>query len=168
MTKNTPELLYFSEMKGHNLNYHHSGDAGIDLPIWDERLENGELGYYGSIKLPPRGSITLKTGVHIAIPEGNFGFLDSRSSTSKKKLDLLCRVIDEPFRGNMRLAIINLSDSESVTISNGDELFQIVIMPYTRVKTVNTGSYFDFLQQAGDTSRGSEGFGSKERKKGGE
>ena len=103
--------------------------------------------------------------MYVAIPEGHFGFLDSRSGTSKKKLDLLCRIIDQPYRGNIRLAIINLNPDEYVTIENGDELFQIVIIPYTKVKTMGFDSLEEFLAYAGDTSRGAEGFGSKERNK---
>lgn len=158
------ELPYYSEMNNHELQYHHEGDAGLDLPIWDERLENGELGFLGYINLPPGGSITLKTGVHLAIPKENVGLLDSRSGTSKKKLDLLCRVIDEPFRGNISLAIINLGDKD-VQICNGDELFQIVILPYTKVGPTKFNSYKEFLEYSGETSRGSDGFGSKEKKR---
>ncbi len=154
-------LHYYSE-SGTRVEYHHDGDAGLDLPIYDARLENGEISSGGSIRLGSLGSVTLKTGVHLAIPEGHFGFLDSRSGTSKKRLDLLCRTIDSPFRGNIRVAIINLN-TEPVTISNGDELFQIVIMPYTKVTPIRHGSYEQFIQFSGMTERGEDGFGSKER-----
>jgi len=163
--KELPELPYYSE-SGKLVEYHHDGDAGLDLPIWDEGLNNGEKGFHGKVSLDTNESVTLKTGVYVAIPEGHFGFLDSRSGTSKKKLDLLCRIIDQPYRGNIRLAIINLNPDEYVTIENGDELFQIVIIPYTKVKTMGFDSLEEFLAYAGNTERGADGFGSKERNKG--
>lgn len=161
--KELPELPYFNEFNT-DIEYHHDGDAGIDLAIWDTRLNNGEISTNGYIDLKPRESATLKTGLHLAIPENHFGFLDSRSSTSKKKLDLLCRTIDSPFRGNIRLAIINLG-TETVRITNGDELFQIIIMPYAKVSSKRFNTLEDFMDYAGETSRGDKGFGSKELNK---
>lgn len=161
---NLPVLDYFCEIPDFDLTYHHEEDAGLDLPIYDERLTNGELSHTGSYILMPGQAVTLKTGVHMGIPKGHYGFLDSRSGTSKKKLDLLCRIIDSPFRGNIRVAIINLSEF-NVTISNKDELFQIVIQEYAKVKPVKHNSIDDFMSAAGETARGADGFGSKEAKK---
>lgn len=164
MSKSIPELPYYCAMPNHHVKYHHDGDAGLDLPIWDEKLTNGELSTDGTYLLKAGESITLKTGIYMAIPEGHYGLLDSRSGTSKKKLDLLCRIIDSPFRGNIRVAIINLN-KEDVLIRNGDELFQIVVQEYKKVKPVHFDSLEAFLEYAGNTERGADGFGSKERKK---
>lgn len=164
ITTNHVELPYYCEIPGFNLEYHHDDDAGLDLPIWDERLTNGEFSTTGSMILDSLQSVTLKTGVHVAIKRGEYGLLDSRSGTSKKKLDLLCRIIDSPYRGNIRLAIINLN-TEPVTISNRDELFQIVIQKYCKKQTRKFDTYEEFIAYAGDTDRGQEGFGSKERNK---
>lgn len=160
------ELHYYSE-SGRPVKYHHEEDAGLDLPIWDARLSNGEFSNTGSITLAPGESATLKTGVHLGIPQGHYGLLDSRSSTSKLKLDLLCHTIDSPFRGNIRVAFIN-NGTEPVTISHGDELFQIIIKKYEKANTIGHSSYEEFLIAAGETTRGEEGFGSKERNQKGE
>jgi deoxyuridine 5'-triphosphate nucleotidohydrolase len=160
---NHVELPYYCAIPEFNLEYHHNDDAGLDLPIWDERLTNGELSTTGSITLASLQGITLKTGIHMAIPKGHYGLLDSRSSTSKKRLDLLCRIIDSPFRGNIRVAIINLNN-HPVTVSNKDELFQIIIQKYTKKQPIRFETYEEFLAYAGTTKRGQDGFGSKERK----
>lgn len=160
-----PVLDYFCAIPDFHLEYHHGDDAGLDLPIYDEKLCNGELSLTDSYNLMPGESVTLKTGVFMGIPKGHYGFLDSRSSTSKKKLDLLCRIIDSPFRGNIRVAIINLG-KEPVTICNGDELFQIVIQEYAKVKPMKHSSLDGFMNAAGRTARGESGFGSKELKGG--
>lgn len=154
-------MHYYSE-SGKPLNYHHEDDAGLDLPIWDDKLTNGELSTDGTFVLHPQQSIMLKTGVHLAIPKGHYGLLDSRSGTSKLKLDLLCRTIDSSFRGNLRVAFVN-TGTEPVTITNGSELFQIVIKEYTKVQPASHLTYEQFIQCAGDTERGADGFGSKER-----
>lgn len=156
-------ITYYFSQSGKEINYHHKDDAGIDLPIWDERLENGEISDTGYIDLYPQQSITLKTGIHIGIPEGHYGLLDSRSSTSKLKLDLLCRTIDNPFRGNIRVAFANVG-TEFVRIKNGDELFQIIIQEYVKADLQPCSSLEQFMELAGETARGADGFGSKERK----
>ena len=147
-------LPYYSE-SGYELFYGHDGDAGLDLPIWDDR-------YPENITLAPGESITIKTGVYMKIPEGNYGFLDTRSSTSKIKLDLLCRTIDEPYTGNIRLALINLN-SRAVTIHQGQCVAQIIIKPYTKVDPNKHNSLEDFLAEVGETTRGDNGFGSTGR-----
>ena len=152
---------YFSE-SGKKLAYHHADDAGIDLPIWDDKLVNGEISDTGYVDLGPQESVTLKTGIHLGIEKGHYGFLDSRSSTSKLKLDLLCRIIDSPFRGNIRVAFTN-TGFETVRIHNGAELFQIVIQEYSKANLSQCHSLEEFMELAGETTRGAEGFGSKER-----
>lgn len=147
-------LPYYSE-SGYELFYGHDGDAGLDLPIWDDRFPK-------EIVMTPGMSLTLKTGVYMKIPENNYGFLDTRSSTSKIKLDLLCRTIDEPYTGNIRLALINLN-TEPVTINQGQCVAQIIIKPYTKVTPIPSPDLEDFLAQVGETTRGDKGFGSTGR-----
>jgi deoxyuridine 5'-triphosphate nucleotidohydrolase len=147
-------LPYYSE-SGYKLFYGHDGDAGLDLPIWDERFPQ-------EITFQPMEAITLKTGIHMKIPVGNYGFLDTRSSTSKIKLDLLCRTIDEPYTGNIRLALINLNQ-EPVTIKQGQCVAQIIIKEYTKVAPQKHDSLEDFLASVGETTRGDKGFGSTGR-----
>ncbi|AGR46808.1 deoxyUTP pyrophosphatase [Bacillus phage JL] len=161
-----PELPYFSDIPGYQLKYHHDGDAGIDLPIFDERLLDGEFSTEGFVDIHPGCSYTLKTGIHMAIPQSHYGMLDTRSGTSKLKMTLLCRTIDEPFRGNIRLALHNVG-TETVRVANYDELAQMVIKRYTKAVPKGFATYGEFLEYAGNTARGQEGFGSKERNLGG-
>jgi deoxyuridine 5'-triphosphate nucleotidohydrolase len=145
---------YYSE-SGYELFYGHDGDAGLDLPVWDKDFSE-------EITIEPGESLKIKTGIHMKIPKDNFGFLDTRSSTSKLKLDLLCRTIDEPYTGNIRLSLINLN-KEPVTIRQGQCIAQIIIKPYTKVGPNRHKSLEDFLESAGETTRGDKGFGSTGR-----
>lgn len=157
-----PVIPYYCEVPDYEMKFAKDGDAGYDLPIWDDRLNNGEWGENGEITLQPMESKTIKTGVYMGIPNGKYGDLDSRSGTSKAKLILLCHTIDSPYIGNIRLAILNLN-TEPVTIKNGQSLFQIVIKDYTEAFTYRCKSKEDFLDIVGETSRGSKGFGSTGR-----
>lgn len=182
-------LPYYSE-SGYELFYGHDGDAGLDLPLWDARLtkeyksalEATQAGLSErqleaieksissdkakmeavSITLAPMEALTVKTGVYMKIPDDNYGFLDTRSSTSKIKLDLLCRTIDEPYTGNIRLALINLNQ-KPVTVKMGQCVAQIIIKPYTKTEPVPFKNLEGFLKYTGETTRGDKGFGSTGR-----
>lgn len=158
---NTPALNFYSE-SGIEPFYGTEDSAGLDLPIWDERLKNGYLSWDGEYTLQPMEALTVKTGVYMSIPEGHYGQLDTRSSTSKIKLDLLCHTIDSDYRGNIRLALINLN-TVPVTIKNGQSLAQIIIKKYEKVEPVKFESYDEFLENSKQTPRGDKGFGSTGR-----
>jgi len=97
----------------------------------------------------------LKTGIYVEMPETVLGFLDSRSSTSKLLLDLLCRTIDPDYRGNIRTVVTNVGEAP-VTVKRGEYLFQMVILP--RIKAVLTP--VDSPSDLSETVRGVSGFGS--------
>jgi deoxyuridine 5'-triphosphate nucleotidohydrolase len=152
-----PTIPFYSE-SGVGIFQATEGAAGLDLPVYDERLENGEWGNNGVLILKPMESKIIKTGVYMAIPDGCVGILDMRSSSSKKKLDLLCHTIDNDYRGNIRLSVINLN-SEPVTIKNGQSIAQIIILPRLFCKTQQVANV-DALPQ---TKRGDGGYGSTGR-----
>lgn len=145
-------LLYHTE-SGMPISFGTEHSAGLDLPYYDPDAE--------SITLQPGDRALLPTGISCEIPEGYFGLLDSRSSTSKKKLDLLCRIIDADYRGVIHLSVINHNDTP-VTIERGDYMFQMVITPYLKVHPAKVMD--KSLLSA--TERGSKGFGSTGNKKG--
>lgn len=140
-------MKYYSE-SGLELKYAKEGDAGLDLPFYDPEVE--------TITINPGEKQYLKTGMHIAIPNGCVGFLDSRSSTSKLNLDILCRTIDEGFRGNIKLCFMNLG-KEPVVVQRGDYLAQIIMLDLSKDRNMNKVSCIEDL---GQTERGMTEFGS--------
>jgi len=168
--KNVP---YYSEMPDFELKRAHEDDAGYDLPIWDERLVNGEWSHTGEYVLQQFESKKFKTGVHIGMPVGKiadfidirhrvYGQLDTRSGTSDHKLILLCHTIDAPYRGNIRLVLMNLNP-EPVTIKNGVSLAQIIFNPFgvdEQMKFIKCPTLNEFMEKAGNTLRGVNGFNS--------
>lgn len=174
------QLPYYSE-SGLEVFYGTEDSAGLDLPLWDARLTKRyqiakEIGLSeealdvllasitqeeiaeGEITLEPMGQFTVKTGVYMAIPKGHYGSLDTRSSTSKIRQDLLCHTIDADFRGNIRLAVINLN-TVPVTLKNGQSIAQIIIQKYEKVEPIKVNS----PEELEVTERGEGGFGSTGR-----
>jgi dUTP pyrophosphatase len=120
--------------------------AGIDIPFYDPELEE--------VTIEPGKRTMLKTGMYVEMPSHVFGLLDSRSSTSKLLLDLLCRTIDCDYRGNIRTVVINMGD-EPITVRRGEYLFQLILVPriYADLQPVGT------LEELTATERGEQGFG---------
>ena len=138
-------MRYFSE-SDLDIFYGTDGSAGIDLPFYVPEIDQ--------VTINPGESFQLKTGVYLEIPEGNVGILDSRSSTSKLKLDLLAHTIDSDFRGNIRVVVIN-NGTKPVTVFKGDYLAQIVIVPFYKANLARVNSVEDLSQ----TERGTGSFG---------
>ncbi|PWB39120.1 MAG: dUTP diphosphatase [Parcubacteria group bacterium] len=93
----------------------HPGDAGFDVSSLDDVL------------LPAGQRTVLKTGVAIAIPEGYWGNVRDRSGLAVKHgLHTLAGVVDSNYRGELVVAMINLSD-EDYQIKAGDRIAQLII-----------------------------------------
>lgn len=127
--------------------YAHDTDAGLDLTAVSlERDDYGNLVYH--------------TGLAIEIPDGYAGFLFPRSSVSKYDLSL-CNcvgVIDSAYRGEIILkfnylnSIVNCGHDRDI-YGKGDRVAQLIILPYPKIKLVET-------DELSDSDRGEGGFGS--------
>ena len=115
-------------------------DAGADL----RSTQSLDI-YPGETKL-------IDTGVAVKIPEGFAGFVFNRSGQGKKQIILLngVGVIDSDYRGNIKVALKNISD-DKYEINIGDRIAQLVIIPVITC---------DFVDSWNDTKRGTGGFGS--------
>lgn len=126
--------------------YAHDTDAGLDLTaVSTERDEYSNIVYH--------------TGLAIEIPDGYAGFLFPRSSVSKYDLSL-CNcvgVIDSAYRGEiiLKFNLMNwVKDVEDIRIYGvGDRVAQLIILPYPKIKLVETN-------ELSDSDRGEGGFGS--------
>ena len=97
----------------------------------------------------------VPTGIAIALPEGHEAQVRPRSGLAARHgLTVLNApgTIDADYRGEIQVLLVNLG-SESVVVSRGMRIAQLVIAPVVRAHIVETAS----LEK---TSRGSGGFGS--------
>lgn len=120
----------------------HAYDAGMDLrtPV--------------RVVVPKNGYAVIDTGVHVEIPSGMFGKLESKSGLNvNHSVVSLGGVIDSGYTGSIKAKLYNLSGNDYI-FERGDKVVQMIIQPCvipTNIKVV------DHLS---DTDRGSDGFGS--------
>ena len=105
--------------------------------------------------LPGRRKL-LPTGVSMAIPSGYYGRIADRSGNAfSLGLHVLAGVIDETFRGEIKVLLVNLSDVP-VEIKRGHRIAQIIITAISNLPLTQ-------VQELDSTDRGASGFGSSGR-----
>ena len=103
--------------------------------------------------LMPMDIKLFKTGLILEIPTGHYGRIAPRSGLAfKNGIDVMAGVIDEDYRGELGILLINLGKTEK-EIKIGDKIAQIIIEPYKKVD-------FLLVDDLSDTQRGTNGFGS--------
>lgn len=128
--------------------YHHSGDAGFDLVA----IESVEL-------LAGGGRALVATGFALAIPEGFAGFVLPRSGLAARH-GVTCAnspgLIDSGYRGEVKVALVNLDSRHDYEVRKGDRIAQLVVLtvPYVRYAEAANLS---------EAQRGEGGFGSSGR-----
>ena len=118
-----------------------SGAAGYDLCS----IDNATL-YAG-------GQITVSTGIRIKLPPGTYGRVAPRSGLAVKYgIDVLAGVIDEDYRGEVKVILINHGDKD-FNINCFDRIAQLVVEQIQSPEIKHVISL-------DDTDRGEGGFGS--------
>ncbi len=113
--------------------------AGIDEPMTFKPFER---------KLVP-------TGIIIELPHGYEAQVRPRSGMSIKHGITLVNcvgTIDEDYRGELKVPVINLSQEE-YTINPGDRIAQMIVAPVVKAQ-------IEVVETVGATNRASGGFGS--------
>ena len=124
-----------------------------------KRADEGAAGYdltsIENISIPPRSRSLISTGLSIQLPLYSYGRIAPRSGLSVKGLDVGAGVIDESFRGIVKVLLINNNDTVFV-VNVGDRIAQLLVEPiyYPDVETVSS------LEDLSSTIRGDGGFGS--------
>ena len=130
-------------------------DAGAYMPERAYRTDAGlDLRCREKVILWGGQSCVFDTGVHIELPRGCYGKIESKSGLNVKYGIVSCGgVIDEGYTGSIRVKLYNLSD-KSHEFEAGDKIAQLIIQPYI----VEDG--FELVETLTETPRGSNGFGS--------
>lgn len=124
--------------------YQTGGSSGMDLRAWLEK----------PLIMNPMARQLVPTGVYIALPEGHEAQVRPRSGMALKKgLTVINSpgTIDSDYRGEIKVAMINLSEEEQV-INDGERIAQMIVSKYERVK-------WETVDELENTSRGTGGFG---------
>jgi dUTP pyrophosphatase len=120
------------------------GDAGADLSVAED------------VELAPLQRALVGTGVAVAIPEGYAGFVHPRSGLAHRLgLSLVNApgTIDAGYRGEIKVNLVNLDPTTSLTLRRGDRVAQLVVQPVVRARFVP-------VEQLPESARGAGGHGS--------
>jgi dUTP pyrophosphatase len=122
----------------------HASDAGFDLHAVEE------------VTLGPGERATVPTGIAIALPEGHAGLVLPRSGLAARHGIALVNapgLIDEGYRGELRVLLLNTDRAEPFEISPGDRIAQLVLVRVSLTDAVE-------VEALDATERGDGGFGS--------
>jgi len=120
----------------------HGNDAGIDLFLADDlTLAAGE-----------RQRIAL--GISIELPVGTVGLIWDRGSKARDGLKSMGGVIDEGYRGELQILLVNLSQ-ETLSYPAGTSIVQLLVQPVFQPQIAE-------IDNLTETERGEKGFGSSD------
>ena len=125
----------------------HPGDAGLDLCCLD-RVEIG-----------PGERARVPTGIAIELPAGHAGLIVPRSGLAAKQGISIVNapgLIDEGYRGELQVLLLNTDLSRAVTLEAGERIAQLVVIPVALLTPLEVESF-------SESSRGEQGFGSSGR-----
>ncbi len=124
--------------------YATSGSAGVDLKA---NLSEPEI-------LKPLQRKMIPTGLFIELPDGFEAQVRPRSGMANKQ-GITCLnspgTIDSDYRGELKVILINLSDTEQI-VKHGDRIAQMIIAKVEKVK-------WELVKELSNTQRGAGGFG---------
>lgn len=126
--------------------YAHPGDAGADLV---SRID---------VTIAPGERVLVPTGVAIALPEGHAGFVHPRSGLASRHGISIVNApgtVDEGYRGEILVNLVNLDRSETFVVHRGDRIAQLVVQRVARASFVAVDSLDETVR--GDTGHGSTG-----------
>lgn len=127
----------------------HEGDAGVDLYSAQD------------VELAPGERALVSTGVAVAIPVGMVGLVHPRSGLAARVgLSIVNSpgTIDAGYRGEIKVALINLDPGTPIVVHRGDRIAQLLVQRVELPELVEVASF----DEAGlaDTTRGDGGHGS--------
>ncbi|WP_305782704.1 dUTP diphosphatase [Symbioplanes lichenis] len=124
--------------------YAHPGDAGADLHAAE------------GVELAPGERRPVRTGLAVAIPEGYVGLVHPRSGLAARLGVTVLNApgtVDAGYRGEILVMLINHDRANTVKISRGDRIAQLVVQRVER-------AVFHVVDELPETSRGAGGHGS--------
>ena len=126
--------------------YAHPGDAGADLTTTVD------------VELKPGERALVPTGISIALPEGYVALVHPRSGLAARfgvSIVNAPGTVDAGYRGEIKVALINLDPAEPVVLSRGDRIAQLVIQRFEHASFVEVADLPESVR--GDGGYGSTG-----------
>ena len=124
--------------------YQTGGASGMDLRAW----------LTAPVVLKPGERAVIPTGLYMSLPHGYEAQIRPRSGLAVKRGLTVVNApgtIDSDYRGEIRVAIINLS-AEDQAIEDGERIAQMIVSRYERLRWAE-------VEVLAETDRGAGGFG---------
>jgi dUTP pyrophosphatase len=124
--------------------YAHPGDAGADLVSAED------------VELAPGERRLVHTGVAVALPDGHVGLVHPRSGLAARLGVTVLNApgtVDAGYRGEILVNLVNHDRANTVKISRGDRIAQLLVQRVERAR-------FHLVDELPDTARGAGGHGS--------
>jgi dUTP pyrophosphatase len=122
----------------------HDGDAGFDLYA----LEGGTI--------PAGERAAVPTGIAVELPERHAGLVLPRSGLAARHGISLVNapgLIDQGYRGEVRVLLVNTDAREDFSFEAGDRIAQLLVVRVEAPDIVE-------VEELAETKRGADGFGS--------
>lgn len=94
----------------------------------------------------------IKTGIAMALPKCHVGIIHDRSGMGSKALKVMGGVIDNTYRGDITVCLINLS-FQDYEIKAGNKIAQLIVSKFENINLIEA-------EDLDQTDRGERGFGS--------
>jgi len=121
-----------------------------------EKATEGDLGYdlfcAEQTTIEPGATLAVPTGIAVQFPSGWGAVIKDRSSMALKQIHVSAGVIDNGYRGEIKVALTNHS-GKSVRLELGQKMAQMIPVPVTNWEVA-------VVDQLSSTERGEGGFGS--------
>ena len=122
----------------------HPGDAGLDLCALEP------------LTIPAGERAKVRTGLAIELPAGHAGLVLPRSGLAARHGIALVNapgLIDEGYRGELQVLLLNTDREATFTLSAGDRIAQLVVVPVVAAEPLE-------VAELAPAARGDGGFGS--------
>lgn len=132
-------------------------NSGFDLPQYETAHAAGmdlRASVESELTIKPLQRILVPTGLHIELPVGYEAQIRPRSGLAYKHGISIVNApgtIDADYRGEIKVLLINLSDTDFV-VNNGDRIAQMVVAKHETVS-------WEAVEELTDTARGHGGYG---------
>lgn len=118
-------------------------DAGVDLFVVE------------TVELQPLETARLPVNMAVSLPSGYYGMIAGRSSVAARGLLVYVGTVDQGYRGQLYVAVCNLS-AKPQRIKRGERIAQLIVIPFACADFVE-------VESLDDTPRGERGWGSSGR-----
>jgi len=130
---------------------------GRECVIPPFRATAGAAGYELSsaypYKVKPGEVVRVDTGLRIQLPKNTYGRIASKSSLAINNIHVVGGVIDEDYRGNVFVLLLNLNPDKDMDIFPGTRIAQLICEKIVHPRPIQ-------VLDLDATARGNAGFGS--------